>query len=138
MKITYLSLIAGLSTGLAVSAPPVMAQGGQHHSGQQFHQQAQHQRQRDLQNGVMEQQRQREGERHRTLSNGVSEQERQRTGERERTLPNGTVQQQTQGVRERERTLPNGDVQQQRQQERTNAAGQTETRSQDRTIQPHP
>ena len=90
MKITYLSLIAALSTGLVGSAQPVMAQRGQHHSGQQFNQHAQ---------------RQRERERSRTSDT---------TKERERE-------------REREREKPNGVMEEQRQEQRTNAAGQTQT-----------
>jgi hypothetical protein len=39
--------------------------------------------------------------------------------------------------RERERELPNGVVEEQRQEQRTNAAGQTQTRSQERTLAPH-
>ena len=97
MKITYLTLIAGLSTGLAVSAPPVMAQQGQHHVRQQSGQQAQLQQ------------------------------------ERERSRTSGTMTE-----RERERELPNGIIEEQRQEQRTNAAGQTQTRSQERTKQPNP
>jgi hypothetical protein len=95
MKITYFTLIAALSTGLAVLAQPVMAQPGQHGSGQQFHQHGQRQR------------------------------------ERERSRTNGDI-------REREREKPNGVIEEQRQEQRTNAAGQTQTRSQERMIQPHP
>ena len=96
MKITYLSLIVGLSTGIAASAP-VMAQPGLHHSGPQFHPNAQRQR------------------------------------DRERSFMDGKTRE-----REREREKPNGVVEEQRQEQRTNAAGQTQTRSQEGTIQPHP
>ncbi|HEU0047468.1 MAG TPA: hypothetical protein VFQ43_07680, partial [Nitrososphaera sp.] len=56
MKITYFSLIVGLSTGLTGSAP-VMAQQGQHRSRQQFNQRAQRQEEekREL-NGTSERQ----------------------------------------------------------------------------------
>jgi hypothetical protein len=94
MKITYLILIAGLSTGLAISAQPVMAQQGQHRSGQQFNQHAQ---------------RERERERSRTNGN-VRERER----EREREKPNGVVVEQ----RQEQRTNAEGQTQT-RSQERT-------------------
>src|SRR6266478_2250335 len=55
--------------------------------------------------------------------------------ERERSRTNGNVRERE---RERERELPNGVVEEQRQEQRTNAAGQTQTRSQERTKQPHP
>lgn len=93
MKITYLTLIAGLSTGFVVPAQPVMAQHGQHRFGQQFHQHGQHHR------------------------------------ERERNRTNGST-------KEREREKPNGVVQEQRQEQRTDAAGQTQTRSEERTTPP--
>src|SRR5215472_12930967 len=96
MKITYLTLIAGLSTGLAVPAQPVMAQHGQHRFGQQFHQRGQHHRERE-----------------RSRTNGNTK-ERQR--ERERETPNGVVQEQRQEqqtnsagqtqTRSQERTTP--------------------------------
>ncbi len=54
-----------------------------------------------------------------------------RERERERSGTNGNV-------REREREKPNGVVEEQRQEQRTNAAGQTQTRSQERTKQPRP
>jgi hypothetical protein len=79
MKITYLTLIAGLSTGLAVPAQPVMAQRGQHGFGHQFHQHGQRHRDRE-----------------RNRTNG-STKERER--ERERETPNGVVQEQRQEQR---------------------------------------
>jgi hypothetical protein len=79
-------------------------------------------------------------ERERSGTNGnVRERERERSGtngnvrerERERSGTNGNV-------REREREKPNGVVEEQRQEQRTNAAGKTQTRSQERTKQPQP
>jgi len=96
MKITYLSLIAGLSTGLAVPAHPVMAQQGQHRSGQQFHEHAQRQRERE-----------------RSRTNGNTK-ERERERERERENANGVVQEQ----RQEQRTNAAGQTQT-RSQERT-------------------
>ncbi len=68
-----------------------------------------------------------------------------RNRERERSGTNGNVRERerersgTNGnVREREREKPNGVVEEQRQEQRTNAAGQTQTRSQERTKQPQP
>ena len=55
--------------------------------------------------------------------------------ERERSRTNGNVGERE---REREREKPNGVVEEQRLEQRTNAAGQTQTRSQERTKQPHP
>ena len=94
----------------------------------------------------------REGERERSGTNGdVRERERERNGtngnvrERERSGTNGDARERerersgTNGnVREREREKPNGVVEEQRQEQRTNAAGQTQTRSQERTRQPNP
>jgi hypothetical protein len=97
MKMTYLTLIAGLSVGIAASPQPVMAQKGQHRSGQQSHQHAQGHR------------------------------------ERERSRTNGNVKE-----RERERENANGVVEEQRQEQRTDGTGQSQTRSQGKTIQPHP
>ena len=108
MKISYLSVIVGLSAGLA-SGQPVMAQGGQHRFRQQSHPHAQRQERELERNGKVE----REERQRRTTSNGTRE-------------------------RERQRERPNGTVVQQREQERTDAAGETQTRSQERTIQPHP
>ena len=54
--------------------------------------------------------------------------------ERERSRTNGNM---SERERERERELPNGVVEEQRQEQRTNAAGQTQTRSQERTLAPH-
>jgi hypothetical protein len=108
MKITYLSLIAVLSTGLAVLPQRVMAQQGQ----RRFRQQSNQHAQRQL------------GERER--NGNVQREERQR-----RT--NGNVKE-----RERQREQPNGAIEQQRQIQRTDAAGQTQTRSQERTRQPNP
>ena len=96
MKITYLSLIAALSTGLVGSAQPVMAQRGQHHSGQQFSQHAQRQRERERSrtNGNTKE---RERERERGKPNGVMEEQRQE----QRTNAAGQTQ-----TRSQERTTP--------------------------------
>ena len=108
MKITYLTLIAGLSTGLAISAQPVMAQQGQHRFRQQFHPNAQRQERELQRNGKT-----------------VREERQRRT--------NGNTSE-----RERQREEPNGTVVQQREQERTSPSGQTQTRTQERKIQPNP
>src|SRR5215813_9314972 len=95
MKITYLSLIAGLSTGLAVPAHPVMAQQGQHRSSQQFHEHAQRQRERERSrtNGNTKE---RERERERENANGVVQEQRQE----QRTNAAGQTQ-----TRSQERTI---------------------------------
>ena len=62
-------------------------------------------------------------------------QQGQRERARERSLDNGNV---TERQRERERELPSGATQEQRQEQLTNASGQTQMRSQERTLQPHP
>ena len=120
MKITHLSLIAAISTGLAVSAQPMMAQKPRSSSSRHVQQNGQNQREHERSgaNGDMR-------ERERSSANGAEERERiVNTG-------NGTE-------RERERVKPNGTVQEQRQQKQTNAAGQKQTRSQQRTKQPQP
>ena len=100
-------------------------------------------RERELPNGIIEEQR----EEQRTNAAGQTQtrsQERtiqpnrpqasdQRRRERSRT--NGNISEQE---RKRERELPNGAIEEQRQEQRTNAAGQTQTRSQERTGQPNP
>ena len=53
--------------------------------------------------------------------------------ERERSHTHGNVMKRE---REREREKPNGVLEEQRQEQRTNAAGQTQTRSQERIIPP--
>ena len=57
-----------------------------------------------------------------------------RERERGRSRTDGNM---SERERERERELPNGTVEEQRQEQRTNAAGQTQTRSQERTLAPN-
>jgi|SRR5215831_4710851 len=92
-------------------------------------------REREKPNGVVEEQRQER----RTNAAGLTQTRSQvrttqsqapRQGIRERSRTHGSM-------REREREKPNGVVEEQRQEQRTNAAGQTQTRSQVRIIQPH-
>jgi hypothetical protein len=99
MKLTYLSVIAGLTICFAFSAKAGHASKGLHRSHQQFHLHGQHQ------------------------------------GARERSHTHGN---EMKWERERVREKPNGVVEEQRQEQRTNGAGDTQTRSQETTTQPNP
>jgi hypothetical protein len=136
-------------------------QQGQHGFRLPFHQQVvrQRERERSRTNGIISE---RERERERQLANGAIEEQRQlqrtnaagqtqtptqerrfrqplhhqliRQRHRERSRTNGVI---SERERERERQLANGVIEEQRQEQRINAAGQTQTRTQERTIEPH-
>jgi hypothetical protein len=99
-------------------------------------------RERELPNGVVEEQRQERRtnaagqtqmrSQERTIQPNHPQASDQRARERSRT--NGNM---SERERERERELPNGVVEKQRQEQRTNATGQIQTRSQERTLAPH-